>query len=300
MPLPVPWRVLHWRIPAPEAVHGFGYLRWHAVQGHPAYFLGQTSQHGFLLFYPAVLVAKAPGPFLLLAGLGLWGLWRHGAGPRRRWFVGLALAAFGIVLVAVPTTLNLGVRHALLVYPLLALPAAYGLARWAEARGRRGRGLIAGACGLIVLQTGVLGASVPDQIAYFNALAGLSPVRVSVDSDFDWGQDVLALERYLATHPIPELYVQINGPARLCRHALPLLRQLPPHPVTGWIAVSEMNYLFNGGGIRGDPCDGFVWKRGSRVPNGWLDWLRAHEPVAIVGKTIRLYHVLSAGEPIGR
>ena len=301
MPLPVPMRVRRWPIPAPELIHGLAYLRWHARRGHLSYFLGQINQHGSLLFYPVVLITKASGPFLLLVGLGLWGLWRRGAGPQKRWFVGLALGALGVVLAALPTTLNLGVRHVLVVYPLLALPAAYGLVRWAEALdGRPGRRLLAGAVGLVVLQLGLLGASVPHQTTYFNVLAGRAPARVSPDSDFDWGQGVLALERYVAAHPIPELYVQLTGSARLCQHRLPPLRQLPSHPVTGWIAVSEFPYLVNRGAVRGDVCDRFARSGGTRVPNGWLDWLRAHEPVAIVGKTVRLYHIAPPEERSGR
>lgn len=120
-------------------------------------------------------------------------------------------------------------------------------------------------------------------------LAGRDPANVSIDSDLDWGQDVLALERYMAAHPVPELYVVINGSARLCRHRLPPLRQLPAHPVTGTIAVSELSYRMNGGRTRADPCE----ERRSwvSVPAGWLDWLRAHEPVALVGATIRLYRI---------
>jgi 4-amino-4-deoxy-L-arabinose transferase-like glycosyltransferase len=289
--LPVPTRVLRWSIPAPEVIHGLAYLRAHAIQGHFAFFLGQSSSHGFLLFYPVVLVVKASGPFLTLAALGLWGLWRHGAGPRRPWFVGLALGALGVVLAALPTPLNLGVRHVLVVYPLLALPAAYGLVRWAEALEHRGAWLTAGSVGLVLMQLALLGASVPNQIAYFNVLAGREPGKVSADSDLDWGQDVLALERYAAAQPMPELYIQMNGTARLCRHRLPPLRSLPPHPVTGWIAVSEVSYRVNGGPVRRGPCDPFIREGRTIAPPGWLDWLRAHQPVAIVGSSVRVYHI---------
>jgi len=52
---------------------------------------------------------------------------------------------------------------------------------------------------------------VPNQRTYLNVLAGSDPAYVSSDSDFDWGQDVLAVERYFKGHPVPELYVQLNG-----------------------------------------------------------------------------------------
>ncbi|MGE0812642.1 MAG: hypothetical protein AB7O28_19220 [Vicinamibacterales bacterium] len=33
------------------------------------------------------------------------------------------------------------------------------------------------------------------------------------------------------------------------------------------------------------------------APPGWLDWLKARRPDAIVGKTIRLYHVAADALP---
>jgi hypothetical protein len=58
--------------------------------------------------------------------------------------------------------------------------------------------------------------------------------------------------------------------------------------VTGWIAVSERIYRLNRGGIRRDPCGP---PGGMIADPGWLDWLKPYQPVAIVGKTVRLYHI---------
>jgi hypothetical protein len=132
---------------------------------------------------------------------------------------------------------------------------------------------------------------VPDQITYFNLFAGSDPAYVSSDSDFDWGQHALALERYFDTHQIPELYVQLNGTTKACSHRLPPLKALPLHPVSGWIAVSERIFRLNQGAIRQDPCASPGAPSEIIAPPGWLDWLKQYEPVAIIGKTVRLYHI---------
>ena len=100
-------------------------------------------------------------------------------------------------------------------------------------------------------------------------------------------------KKYFGEHPRPALYVSLNGTTKACNHQLPPLKALPTHPVTGWVAVSERTYRLNGGGFtRLDPC-GPMTAPANRVlsPPGWLDWLRRYEPVAIIGKTIRLYEI---------
>ena len=140
----------------------------------------------------------------------------------------------------------------------------------------------------LALQLGLLLGSVPNQVTYFNMFAGRDPAFVASNADFDWGQDVLALERFVAGRRIPELYVQINGTVNLCRHVLPPLKALPLHAVRGWVAVSERIYRLNRGRIRREACG---LPNTLTAPEGWLDWLKTHEPVAIVGKTIRMYHI---------
>lgn len=293
-----PALIRDWPIPGHEFVHGLLFLRAHTIAGHAATLLGEFSQRGFVLYYPIVLLTKTPLPFLLFAAAGLWALLRSPATPARRFHLGCALGALGILIIAMASPINLGVRHVLVLYPLVALAAAHGLARRAEPapvdrrlilpRWISRRWILGGALACLALQSALLALSVPNQIAYFNVLAGREPAFVSSDSDFDWGQDMLALERYVATHPIPELYVALNGTTRACSHHLPPLKALPTHPVTGWIAVSERIYRLNRGGIRRDPCGP---PGGLIADPGWLDWLKPYRPVAIVGKTVRLYHI---------
>jgi len=280
-----------WRIPGHEFLHGLLYLKIHTMVGHRATLFDQFSQRGFLIYYPVILATKTPLPFLIFAVIGLVGLGKHIEDPRKRWFVGLALGALGVLLVSLASPINLGVRHILVIYPLIALASAFGLARLAE-QTRRVRLFKWVGAGCIAVQLILLLLTVPHQITYFNVFAGSDPAYISSDSDFDWGQHALALERYFKEHPVPELYILLNGTTRPCELKLPPLKALPLHPVSGWIAVSERNYRLNRGRIRLDPC-AVPGSPGPAVdaPPGWLDWLKSYEPVAIIGKTVRLYHI---------
>lgn len=288
-----PAAIRNWRIPGHEFIHGLLYLKAHAIWGHPATLFDEFSQRGFLLFYPVVLLTKTPLPFLAMSAVGLWGLSTQREDRRWRWFLGLGIGALGVLLVALASPINLGVRHVLVIYPLVALAAACGIVRWAE-QSRARAPLLPIGVGCLALQLALLISSVPNQVTYFNIFAGSDPAYISSDSDFDWGQDALAMERYFDTHQVPELYIQINGTTQACRHRLPPLKALPIHPVSGWLAISERIYRLNQGAIRQDPCAPPGAPSRIIAPPGWLDWLKAHEPVAIIGKTIRLYHISDA------
>ena len=162
--------------------------------GHPITFLGQNSERGGWLYYPVVLATKTPMPFLLFAGAGIAGLLRHRNARGWRWFAGLVLAAVAILLVSLASPINIGLRNVLIIYPLLAPGSAYGLVRLAEHSTRRATVLAAGVAS-VLLQGAFLWTSVPNQITDYNVLAGADPARISSDSNFDWGQGAVALER---------------------------------------------------------------------------------------------------------
>jgi hypothetical protein len=124
-----------------------------------------------------------------LCWIGIFGP-RQGRGhPAFMWSSGLGFGALGILLVALTSPINLGVRHVLVIYPLVALAAAFGVVRWAE-RSRIARTMLGVGAACVALEVILLLMAVPNQITYFNVLGGSHPAYISSDSDFDWGQDI--------------------------------------------------------------------------------------------------------------
>jgi 4-amino-4-deoxy-L-arabinose transferase-like glycosyltransferase len=278
-------------LPAPEAARGVAMLRSHVRTGHDAYLLERVSADGFAAFYPVAVAVKTPLAFLILgfagaAGLLLAALRREPPG----WpALAPAAAAAAILAVAIFSTINIGLRHVLAVYPVLAVSLGVGVDDLFERSEGGARRLLATGVALL-FGSQLLVATVvrPDYLGWFNALAGREPGRVLVDSDLDWGQDVLQLERFCAAEQVPLLNVALFGNARLCEHRLPELRWLPPgEPVTGWVAVSEMYYRDRWRRSYADPCER---RRAVRYeqPGGYA-WLNEIEPVARVGSSIRIY-----------
>ena len=202
-----------------------------------------------------------------------------------------AAAAVAIVLSLIPTTINIGLRHVLVVYPLFAITVGLGV----EALLRRAVGvrrqLVTAALALLLNWQALLVFLVyPNYIAYFNPLAGREPGRVMVDSDLDWGQDLLQLAEFFEGRDVDQLHIAYFGSVHLCEHGLPPLRWLQPgEQVKGWIAVSEMYYRDLQHNTFADACDR---RRAiqSTVRGGYA-WLHQHEPVAWAGRSIRIYHL---------
>lgn len=251
-------------------------VEWHNEHGHEAYLLGRTSLHGWWYFYPVALAVKTPLPLLLLGLAGLAWLARQGWRERRLALL-TAPMSFATILVfcCFYSHINIGVRHVLVLYPLLAAGAAAAtreLWRATRALARPTALALRGAlAALLVWQAATMVYSYPDYLAYFNFIAGEHPEQVLVDSDLDWGQDLRRLAHELARRQVPNLYLAYRGTADLTREGLPPYLPLPPgKPVTGWIAIDMLSL-----------------KEG----RGNLGWLTAHTPVARIGTSIDLYYL---------
>ena len=184
----------HLRLPAPELFAGLEQVRQHNAAGHPAYLLGARSQTGFWTYYLVALGVKTPLAFLALLGIGVAALWRRRERSARLW-TPLAFSA-GILLVALFSNINIGIRHILPIYAGLSVIAAVGLARMFESRIARKWVAWAG----VVLALWLAASSLwshPDYLPYFNELAGNQPEKILVDSDLDWGQNIIRLQHRL-------------------------------------------------------------------------------------------------------
>jgi len=287
-------------VPAPEFFLGLGHLARFKEGSAPVYYanyiFGTMSPGvGRWYFFPVAFAVKSPIPFLLATGLALPFLFRRrrravliqsveadhaplpivqNAEPKNSgdldWPVLLPLF-FSLVVFAVGMAgnINIGVRHVLSVYPLLAITAGAGAtALWNTGRFQKlGRMLVVTLplCQLIICLKGR-----PDFLPYFNPLAGEHPEEILVDSDLDWGQDLHRLSEELRGRKVPAVSIAYFGTADVTRHGLPSPRYLDPNrPVSGWIAVSISM-------LKLDPR---------------LSWLDGFQPVTVVGRSIRLYHL---------
>jgi hypothetical protein len=231
-------------------------------QGVTGYALGQISPAGWWWYFPLALALKTTLATLLAIAIGLVAGW-----PRR--VLEPLAAALAILALSMTTHVDIGVRYILPIYVPLSLAAAAALLALWRSRSRIAHGT---AIALVAWQGIASLVAHPDYLAYFNEIAARDPSYYLVDSNLDWGQDVLRLRDVVRRRKIAALGYSLVGPANLD------LLGFPPHsqveaftPTHGWIAVSESSY------------------RMTRTFGGWR-WL-VRRPYQRVGKSIRLYRI---------
>jgi hypothetical protein len=286
------WLLAH-RLPAPSAfLAALGLCAQEAPGRSTSYLLGHLSQDGFPAFFLIAIAVKLPLPLGALAGAGFVATLRGRATPELRFRALAPLLAIAVYLaMVIPSRTNIGVRHVLPLFPLLAGLAGHGaVTLWRATRWRvAARAAAAGALAWVLV---IPFAAAPDYLPWFNALAGRHPERILVDSDLDWGQDLFRLERALADRRAASVSIAYFGASDICRHQLPHLTWLRPRePAHGLIAISEsFRRGLDGSYYRnGDPCDRSQLVGTFRPDTTQYAWLDAHQPIARIGASILLY-----------
>lgn len=271
--------LLQYRVPMPEFVDGILEVINHNESGHPAYLLGQYSEKGWWSFFPVALAVKSPIPLLLLCVLAAATLIVSMHRRRTEWWVLLPLLfTAAIMAVAIAGNINIGVRHILAVYPLIAITAGVGAALLFTAGGIRARIAV---IALLSWQTINSVTAHPDYLAWFNEFVRTNPEHVLVDSDFDWGQDLDRLAAWTRDQGLKEISLIYFGCTRPAEHGIPGVRILGPgERGSGWIAVSITNLTKMNEAWR-------EFNKGRRA----FEWLDAYRPKGRVGRTILLYYV---------
>ncbi len=180
-------------LPAPEFFLGIGDALAHDRAGHPGFLLGEFRMTGWWYYFPVALAIKTPIAFLIMLGIGIWVCWRERARPVYLFPLAFSL---GILLPALFSRIDIGIRHIEPIYVGLSIIAALGLVQLLQ-WSRTGVACALTAGVLVVWMTVSVAAHHPDYLAYFNGFAGRNPDRILVDSNYDWGQDLKLLSKRL-------------------------------------------------------------------------------------------------------
>lgn len=255
----------HTPLPASDFFVGVAALLKIDQAGFLSFLCGKVTTSGWWWYFPFAIALKTTIAALLLVVVGIWFAVRDRA---LRWpFVEWSVAAFGIVAVAMPSTLDLGVRYVLPFYVAFSIAAAAA----ALAMLRASRASAAVAVVLFVLHLGASALAHPDYFPYFNAFAGRDPSRYLIDSNLDWGQDVLRLRSVVRREHIESLSISLMGTADYVALRFPPVYPADSwRPSHGWVAVSDHSYRMTG------------------AQGGWR-WLP--DQYRRVGKSICLYHI---------
>jgi len=257
---------LHLRLPAWRFFSGMHTVWLHNRAGHASYLMGRTSPTGFLYYYPVALAIKTPIGILALSLLSLLYVVR-----RRRLSEPLAFT-LGIILVAMVSHINVGIRHVLPVY--IGLSVACGV--YVSSVFQSGHVVSKLWVASLVVWGIVAGLLAhPDYFAYTNEFAGSHPEAFVADSDLDWGQDMRRLSTFLGTIRSPPVsFAPFNrtygceGPACAGDQIVQYSEANAVKPSAGWNAVSIT-----------------LWK-----VHGFPAWPDISEPHMKIGRSILLWY----------
>jgi hypothetical protein len=269
----------------------------HNSGGHTAFFLGEWRKSGWWYFFPVILLLKTPLAFLLFSFAGAFYLALRFR-KRRDWLaMEPCLFAIVVLVAALFSHINIGLRHILVIYPLLSIVSGYAVRELWNSIVHRGLCRIVAAAGVLSIAASSVWAH-PNYLAYFNVLASRQPERIEVDSDLDWGQDLGRLSKWLHAHNVRELSISYFGTADLANGGLPEFHELQPYvEVQGWVAISAYN--------RALPAPFTVKLAPGRaayyaIPGnfesirhtaGPFAWITNYTPIARIGSSIFVYDI---------
>jgi hypothetical protein len=176
--------------PIPQDLVGFATQVSHQRSGGPSYLLGERRTRGWWYYYFFALAVKVPLSFWLLTAARAW----LGPAGKRDWVLPAVAAGF-LVVTALGSSRNYGLRYLLPLSPL----AVVWVSALAESKGWLRAIAFVGLAGQVLAVASVY----PDELTYFNALAGgrAGGRYVLSDSNLDWGQGLKALARLQAKRP---------------------------------------------------------------------------------------------------
>ena len=273
--------------------------------GNTVYFLGKISGKGWWYYFPIVYLIKVPlafhfftliaFSFVVVAIKNLLSR-RERLKRTKEWilshFTEFSMVTFLVIYwsTSLSANLNIGVRHILPIFPFTYVLVSLGIQRgWETIRKFQRIKKIAYLffLFLIIWYTSSSLTAFPHYLSYFNELAGGSKngYKFVVDSNYDWGQDLKRLAKFVKENKIEKIYVDYFGggdPQYYLKE-----RYIPYNPLTakekpkGWFAVSAT--LLQGG--RGTPEPGF------NQPTGYYMWLNQYQIKARAGNSIFIYYI---------
>ncbi|MDP3004519.1 MAG: glycosyltransferase family 39 protein [Candidatus Azambacteria bacterium] len=273
--------------------------------GNTTYYLGEVSANGSRLYFPLVYLIKEPLAYILLTFFALFLCIKHYRERiKKHWFSdfvellknnpaesGMLFMVIVYWAFSIHSNLNIGVRHILPALPFIYALTARQIGLWINKNpqlfGLYWRRLKKGFIVAILFIWAIISvvSAWPSFLAYFNGIAGGpdNGYKFVVDSNNDWGQDILRLAQFIEKNNIKEIKMDYfsGAPAEYYVRTAKIKSFNREAPQKGWLAVSTTILM---GACKGDkiPCS---------YSERAYTWLDSYKPVAKIGYSIFVYDI---------
>ena len=259
---------------------------------YEAFMAGRFSADGFAGYFPFAFAVKTPLLVLFLFVLAMVWLLSNGRTRRRALFLTIPILAY--FLFSSQSALNIGYRHLLPVLPFVYLLIG-GL--WAGVAGGEwrvaGRWVAGVTAVILLLHIATTLAIHPHYLSYFNREVGgpANGYRLLLDSNVDWGQDLLRLQQWMADNDVPQVKLGWFGTADPNYYGLNYepLPGFPRQPFYGLWTHPPFNQTAPEPGVYAISANS-LWEM--PLPEGQkyvYAWFRDREPDGRVGYSILIY-----------
>ncbi|HQY87357.1 MAG TPA: hypothetical protein PK402_01780 [Tepidisphaeraceae bacterium] len=267
----------------------FGLLHVHTFSiERMGYMFGKYSTSGFWYFFPVSILVKTPLATLALviAAIALVGIRmkRVARSFDTGWyFIAIILPALIYLDVAMMSTLNLGIRHMMPIWPAMFISIGLFAGFLWTKRAKFARPILIALASLAAIET--LFAA-PNFLSFFNVLFHDPRTRlwITADSNLDWGQDLPALARWQQKNESVQLYLSYFGTDDPASYGIKYINippgyayatslQWPEPEKPGVIAYSATHLAA-------------IYREDLR---GRLEPVRKQQPMEVIGGSIYLY-----------
>ena len=263
-------------------------------QARNTFLLGSYSFSGSYAYFPVCFAVKTPTATLVALALVLALAAPRGFRLPSRGEAAFLLVPAGVIaLAAIRSSLDIGLRHILGLYPLLYVYAG-SLPGQLKTRMGASVGFWAPIAILLLLATETIAVR-PHFIPFFNVASGGSKggINLLADSNLDWGQGLPALRRWMAERRVQKVNLCYFGTADPAAYGISFLAlpgsyrfDVPGAGVVGY--PSEKPELPGYVAIGATNLQGVYF--GERLRKSY-EFLRRKSPVAILAGSIYVYWV---------
>ena len=273
--------------------------------GNTVYFMGMVSAAGWWYYFPVVYFLKLPLAFHFLTIMALLGaislikkpFYTEPLQKLKKWvsnhFTEFSMMIFLIIywLASMTGNLNIGVRHILPSFPFVYILVCLAIKNRIEVIKKTNLKKMAVFLVSVLLGFYVISSitSFPYYLSYFNEISGgvKNGYKYVVDSNYDWGQDLKRLTKFVEQNKIEKIYIDYFGgsnPKYYLKEKCEYwqgTKSSDEFPKNNYLAVSAT--LLQGG--RGNPALNFD------QPTNYYLWLNKYQPITRIGTSIFVYYI---------
>jgi hypothetical protein len=270
--------------PAREYLTGLQAAKSLVAGGKDSFLWGAWSPTGWWYYFPVAFAVKTPIPTLILIGASCVFVYRRGT-----WRSTLPLVIPVVIYFALSlaSPFNIGYRHLLPILPCLFIfTSQLALVDWKTSR--PGSTIVAAMVIWLIIASLLI---FPRYLTFFNEIAGGpdNGYKILVDSNLDWGQELIGLREYMTQENIPSVKLSYHGTADPMAYGV-VYEPLPSYPYNQWTSDTVPDILLNP--PRGVYAISVNNLQGLRFKNHDLyATFRERKPDAIVGHSIFIYRI---------